>query len=143
MLEKKALTLANILEEIRCGTKEMTVLEIYKFVTVSFGSDPDDYRCILPGYMVNEIYQNIIKTITNAKESILANKETNRILEYIKLLTDPIGYLLKQAGAQNIHPLILLNSPTKQSFLNMNTDNLITEITFNSCRLVNINKGSK
>ena len=105
----------------------MEPIEIKKFI-LTFGGDFDDYRCILPGYMINETYQDITKTITNAKESILTNEEINGILEYIKLLQDPIGYFLKQAGAQNIHPLILPKSPTKESFLNMDTANLITEI---------------
>jgi hypothetical protein len=125
--EKKALTLAHILEELRCGTKEMEPIEIKKFI-LTFGGDVNDYRCILPGYMINEIYQDIIKTITNAKESILANEKINKILEYINLLQDPIGYFLKQSGVQNINPLILPNSPTKESILNMDTANLITEI---------------
>ena len=37
--EKKALTFQNVLEELRCGTREMPLPEIIEFIK-SYGGDP-------------------------------------------------------------------------------------------------------
>ena len=68
--ERKALTFQNIIEEIRCGTKPAPIDEIAQILIGNFGNKPQDYRCIIPGYMLYDAYSQIINTINKTVLSI-------------------------------------------------------------------------